>query len=209
MRGIKNPVAVKIGPTMDPKHLIALANLLNPDNEPGRLTFIHRMGAKKIDELLPPLIETIKKANLTVVWSCDPMHGNTTTTQQGIKTRHFEDILSELQQSFAIHKRLGTHLGGVHFEMTGDDVTECLGGARGLTEHDLSQAYKSLVDPRLNYEQALEIALSVVKGFSHSPFTEKTSVFGQTETTMFARLLMYSLYTAIARSLFRLILPQT
>jgi 3-deoxy-7-phosphoheptulonate synthase len=124
---------------------------------------IHRFGVDKISELLPPLIEAVKATGKIVLWSCDPMHGNTLTTRDGIKTRNFADILSELQQAFAIHKKVGSYLGGVHIELTGENVTECIGGARGLHEKDLTRAYKSLVDPRLNYEQALELTMLIAR----------------------------------------------
>jgi 3-deoxy-7-phosphoheptulonate synthase len=163
MRGIANPIAVKIGPAMTSEWLTQLLEILNPHNEAGRLTLIVRMGAKNIKEKLPQLIDVVKKSGITVLWSCDPMHGNTDTTQDGIKTRRFDDVLSELQDAFQIHQQCGTYLGGVHFELTGDDVTECTGGARGLSEEDLKRAYKSLCDPRLNYEQALEMAMLIVR----------------------------------------------
>jgi 3-deoxy-7-phosphoheptulonate synthase len=161
-RGIANPLAVKVGPAMTGEGLLALMDVLNPDDEPGRLTFIHRFGAKHIAEKLPPLLETVRKSGRKVLWICDPMHGNTENTKNGLKTRRFENILSELETAFTMHEELGSHLGGVHFELTGDDVTECTGGARGLTEIDLERAYKSQVDPRLNYEQALEMAMRIV-----------------------------------------------
>jgi len=160
-RGIANPIAVKIGPTMTVDWLHGLLDRLHPDNEPGRLTLIHRFGAKRIAECLPPLIEAVKASDKTVLWCCDPMHGNTERTSNGLKTRKFEHILAELEQAFEIHRQLGSTLGGVHFELTGDNVTECTGGARGLDENDLKRSYKSLVDPRLNYEQALEMAMLI------------------------------------------------
>jgi 3-deoxy-7-phosphoheptulonate synthase len=160
-RGISNPIAVKIGPAMTAEWLQGLVTTLNPNNEPGRLTFIHRMGAKEIDKRLPSLIEAVKATNSPVLWVCDPMHGNTETAQGGLKTRRFENIVSELESAFRVHREQGTYLGGVHFELTGDDVTECTGGARGLTDADLARAYKSTVDPRLNYEQALELAMRI------------------------------------------------
>lgn len=163
MRGIGNPIAIKIGSKMTPEWLLALIQILNPENEPGRITLIHRFGAEHIAAKLPSLIIAVQNINSPVLWSSDPMHGNTTTTAEGYKTRKFDDILSELKQAFAIHRELGSHLGGVHFELTGDNVTECTGGARGLTETDLKYAYKTLVDPRLNYEQALEMALLISK----------------------------------------------
>ena len=161
-RGIANPLAVKVGPQMEPGRLRALMDALNPDDEPGRLTFIHRFGAANIRAKLPPLVEMARKSGRKVLWICDPMHGNTESTSNGLKTRRFENILSELEDAFELHEELGSHLGGVHFELTGDDVTECTGGARGLTEIDLERAYKSQVDPRLNYEQALEMAMRIV-----------------------------------------------
>jgi 3-deoxy-7-phosphoheptulonate synthase len=162
-RGIRNPVAVKVGPSMNPDELLALTNILNPANEPGRLTFIHRFGAKHIASCLPPLLASVRQAGKKVLWCCDPMHGNMIVTKNGVKTRRFEDILSELEQASSIHHDGGSILGGVHFEMTGEDVTECTGGARGLTESDLATAYKSHVDPRLNHEQAMEMAFLVAK----------------------------------------------
>ncbi|MEK6805840.1 MAG: 3-deoxy-7-phosphoheptulonate synthase class II [Pseudomonadota bacterium] len=161
-RGIRNPVAVKVGPTMSAEWVLALCAVLNPDNEPGRLTLIHRMGAGKIKTHLPPLIEAVNKAGHRVLWVCDPMHGNTQSTSNGLKTRRFDDILGEVNAAFEIHAACGSQLGGVHLELTGEDVTECIGGARNLTENDLERAYKSTVDPRLNYEQALELALKIV-----------------------------------------------
>lgn len=160
-RGIRNPIAIKVGPSMDAEWLTGLLDLLHPDDEPGRLTLIHRFGADRIAEGLPPLLETVARSGKTVVWCADPMHGNTERTGDGIKTRRFDNILSELQQAFAIHDAHGSVLGGVHFELTGKDVTECVGGARGLAEKDLALAYRSQVDPRLNYEQSLEMAMLI------------------------------------------------
>lgn len=162
VRGIANPVAIKIGPNMTKQWLTTLLEILNPSNEPGKITLIHRFGAQHIVEKLPPLINAVKASGMAVVWSCDPMHGNTQITKEGYKTRSFDVILEELEQAVRIHRDLGSYLGGVHFEMTGDDVTECVGGARGLTEDDLKVAYKTLVDPRLNYEQSLEMAMRLV-----------------------------------------------
>lgn len=161
LRGIANPVAVKVGPNATAEWIRALILKLNPNNIPGKLTLISRFGAEQVANILPRLIKAVQETEMTVVWSCDPMHGNTHTTKDGIKTRHFDAILSELQQSFNIHHQLDSHLGGVHFELTGENVTECLGGARGLAEIDLKRAYKSLVDPRLNYEQSLEMAMRI------------------------------------------------
>ena len=160
-RGIENPIAVKVGPTMAAAELLELCEVLNPQNQPGRLTLIHRFGAERIETCLPPLIEAVHRAGRVVLWVCDPMHGNTLSTPQGVKTRRFEAILSELEQAFDIHQRQLSLLGGVHIELTGENVTECLGGARGLNEADLATAYKSEVDQRLNYEQAMELALRI------------------------------------------------
>ena len=162
-RGISNPIGVKIGPTIQPEELIELIDALNPENDPGRLTLIHRFGADKIADGLPPLVEAVEKKGRVVVWCCDPMHGNTEATASGYKTRDFQRILDELEHAFDIHTAKGTYLGGVHFELTGDNVTECTGGARGITENDLGRAYKTQVDPRLNYEQALEMALRIAQ----------------------------------------------
>ncbi len=161
-RGIANPVGVKVGPTMDADWVIALCEALNPQREQGKLVLIHRMGVGKIAALLPPVIAAVQKAGHPVLWLADPMHGNTQTASNGLKTRAFDDIANELEQSFAIHRAAGSRLGGVHLELTGEDVTECIGGARKLTETDLQRAYKSTVDPRLNYEQALELAMKIV-----------------------------------------------
>lgn len=167
-RGIANPVAVKVGPDIGAEQLLKLCQILNPDNELGRLTLIHRFGVREITAKLPPLVEAIRSAKREVLWICDPMHGNTEVTASGVKTRRFENILGELESAFALHQELGSILGGVHFELTGDDVTECTGGARGLTETDLDRAYRSQVDPRLNYEQALEMAMRIVAKKSKS-----------------------------------------
>ena len=162
-RGIQNPVGVKIGPSMTPDELVALIETINPNNEEGRLTLIHRFGFDKISQYLPPLIAAVQKAKKLVLWCCDPMHGNTTTTSGGIKTRDCNHIFTELQEAFKLHAEAGSCLGGVHFELTGDNVTECIGGARGLTESDLTSAYKTQCDPRMNYEQALELSMQVAQ----------------------------------------------
>ncbi|MDH3646025.1 MAG: 3-deoxy-7-phosphoheptulonate synthase class II [Gammaproteobacteria bacterium] len=160
-RGIQNPIAIKIGPAMSAEWLQELIAILNPQGEPGRLTLICRFGAKKVEQGLPAMIQAVRATGSPVLWSCDPMHGNTESTATGVKTRRFDNILAEVQSSFRVHRDMGSYLGGVHVELTGEDVTECTGGARGLTETDLARAYKSTVDPRLNYEQALELALSI------------------------------------------------
>ena len=162
-RGIRNPVAVKVGPSSTPDDLLRLIDLLNPDDVPGRLGLIHRMGAQDIAQKLPPLLEAVKREGRRVLWICDAMHGNTESTSNGYKTRRFDKIRSELEQAFDLHAAAGTRLGGVHLELTGENVTECLGGARELTEIDLQRAYRTTVDPRLNYEQALEIAMLIVR----------------------------------------------
>ena len=162
-RGIRNPIGLKIGPSVTPEQLLKTIDALNPDNEAGRLTLIHRMGAAHIAEKLPPLLAAVKREGKRVLWMCDPMHGNTESTTNGYKTRRFRNIRSELEQAFDAHAAAGLRLGGVHLELTGEDVTECLGGARELTESDLERAYRSTVDPRLNYEQALEIAMLIVR----------------------------------------------
>jgi len=168
-RGINNPIAVKLGATATPEEALALTEILNPANEPGRLTFIHRLGADRVEALLPGLVDAIRRKGRHVLWCCDPMHGNTETTAGGIKTRRFEKIVAELEASFRILSDGGAHLGGVHFELTGDNVTECIGGSCGLTEADLPRAYRSQLDPRLNYEQALEMTLLLARLMSQRP----------------------------------------
>lgn len=162
-RGLANPLAIKVGPGTRPDELVRLTEILSPRNEPGRLTLITRLGAARVADLLPRLIEAVAAAGRRVIWCCDPMHGNTETTESGVKTRHFDKIMSELTQAFEIHSEMGSQLNGVHVELTGDDVTECTGGARGLREADLGRSYKSAVDPRLNGEQALELAFEIVR----------------------------------------------
>ncbi|MDQ1349166.1 MAG: 3-deoxy-7-phosphoheptulonate synthase, partial [Acidobacteriota bacterium] len=154
---------VKIGPATSVEGLLELISVLSPDNEPGRLALIHRFGARAIESRLPPLVEAVERAGRRVLWSCDPMHGNTETTPQGVKTRRFEHILEELEQAFEIHQRIGSVLGGVHLELTGENVTECVGGARGLAEAGLGLAYRTQVDPRLNCEQALEMVMRIAR----------------------------------------------
>jgi 3-deoxy-7-phosphoheptulonate synthase len=158
MRGIKNPIGLKVGPTANPDDLLRLIDLLNPANEPGRLTLITRMGAGKPAEKLPALIRAVRREGRVVVWCCDPMHGNTQTSSTGYKTRSFDRILAEVREFFGVHAAEGTYAGGVHFEMTGQDVTECLGGAQAITEDGLRDRYHTHCDPRLNASQALELA---------------------------------------------------
>ena len=162
-RGIRNPLGMKVGTGMKAADIAHLVEVLNPDGEEGRLSLIHRCGAERIAEELPPILRAVSATGKPVLWICDPMHGNTKGTREGMKTRAFSDILSELEQAFDLHAANGTVLGGVHFELTGEDVTECVGGARGLDEQGLRRAYRSQVDPRLNYEQALEMALLVAR----------------------------------------------
>ena len=162
-RGIRNPMGIKVGPGMSSDWLKGLIRTLNPDNERGRLVLIHRMGAGKVASHLPALIEAVKATGSPVLWICDPMHGNTEKTSNGFKTRNFDNIRAEVEQAFEIHAACGSRLGGVHLELTGENVTECIGGARELNETDLETCYKSTVDPRLNYEQALEMAMLVVR----------------------------------------------
>ena len=164
MRGIKNPIAMKCGPSLDPDELVRLCDVLNPENEPGRLTLIARFGSEKVGEGLPPLIRAIEREGKKVIWSCDPMHGNTIKATNGYKTRPVDRILKEVQDFMAVHRAEGTHAGGVHFEMTGSDVTECLGGAIEVTEDSLSDRYHTHCDPRLNANQALELAFLIAEG---------------------------------------------
>jgi 3-deoxy-7-phosphoheptulonate synthase len=157
-RGIRNPVGVKVGPKVTGEELVALIDRLNPGNEAGKIVVITRHGAERVGEALPPLAEAVRSAGQTVLWVCDPMHGNGLTTESGIKTRRFDSILDELERAWKVHHESGGHLGGVHFELTGDDVTECIGGASGVTEAHLSENYVSPCDPRLNYQQSIELA---------------------------------------------------
>lgn len=162
-RGIKNPIGLKCGPSLDPDELLRLLEILNPEDEAGRITLIARFGADKIADHLPALVRAVKKSGRTVVWSCDPMHGNTIKATSGYKTRPFDSILSEVKDFFAIHRAEGTHPGGIHIEMTGKNVTECTGGARAISDADLSDRYHTHCDPRLNAHQALELAFLVAE----------------------------------------------
>ncbi len=163
-RGVKNPIGLKCGPSLKPDDLLRLVDLLNPENEAGRLTLICRFGSDKIVDYLPALIRAVKKEGRTVVWSCDPMHGNTITSGSGgYKTRPFERIMSEIRTFFAVHQAEGTYAGGVHLEMTGKNVTECTGGARMIADSDLHDRYHTHCDPRLNAEQAIEVAFLVAE----------------------------------------------
>lgn len=160
---IRNPIGVKLGPTSTADDAIALAERLNPQNTPGRLTFVTRMGAGKIRDLLPSLVEKVEAAGVSVAWVCDPMHGNTYEASSGYKTRAFDDVIAEVQGFFDVHRALGTWPGGLHVELTGDDVTECVGGGEELAEMDLGNRYESVCDPRLNRVQSLELAFLVAE----------------------------------------------
>jgi 3-deoxy-7-phosphoheptulonate synthase len=163
LRGIKNPIGMKCGPTLEPDDLLRLIDRLNPENEPGRLTLITRMGADKVEARLPFLIRAVRREGREVVWCCDPMHGNTITSSNGYKTRVFGRILDELHGAFAIHDAEGSYAGGVHFELTGQNVTECIGGAQGVSEASLAERYLTHCDPRLNASQALELAFEIAE----------------------------------------------
>ena len=161
LRGVNNPIGLKCGPTLDPEELIRLIDILDPENDPGRLTLITRHGADGVEKYLPPLIDIVEREGRDVVWSCDPMHGNTITSGTGFKTRPVERIVSEVESFFEIHRSMGTHAGGVHFEMTGKNVTECTGGAMRISEETLGDRYHTHCDPRLNASQALELAFII------------------------------------------------
>lgn len=161
VRGIKNPIGLKCPPDLEPDTLLKLIDILNPDNEPGRLSLIARMGNGNVLQKLAPLVRAVKKEGRVVAWICDPMHGNTEKSSSGYKTRRFDNILGEVKDFFAVHKAEGTHPGGVHFELTGQNVTECVGGAHDVTDEDLSSRYHTACDPRLNANQALELAFLV------------------------------------------------
>ncbi len=160
-KGIKNPIGLKCGPTLKPEELIKLCNKLNPENDSGRLTLISRFGSENVEKFLPKLIKSVKKEGLNVIWSCDPMHGNTIKAATGFKTRTFDSVLKEVKDFFAVHQSEGTYAGGLHVEMTGQDVTECTGGAQKISEKDLSNRYRTHCDPRLNATQALELAFLI------------------------------------------------
>jgi len=160
---IANPIGVKLGPSVSPGDAVALADRLDPDRLAGRLTFITRMGAQRVRDLLPALVEKVRAEGIVVTWVCDPMHGNTVTTPSGYKTRHFDDVIDEVRGFFEVHHALGTYPGGVHVELTGDDVTECLGGATDIVDADLGGRYETACDPRLNTGQAIELAFLVAE----------------------------------------------
>ncbi|MGH3388038.1 MAG: class II 3-deoxy-7-phosphoheptulonate synthase [Actinomadura sp.] len=163
MRHIRNPIGVKLGPTTSPDDALALIDRLNPEHEPGRLTFISRMGAGRIRDALPPLVEKVSQSGAPVAWICDPMHGNTFEAPSGHKTRRFNDVVDEVAGFFEVHRSLGTHPGGIHIEFTGDDVTECVGGGHEIVEDDLHQRYETACDPRLNRGQSLDLAFMVAE----------------------------------------------
>ncbi|MEM1101656.1 MAG: 3-deoxy-7-phosphoheptulonate synthase, partial [Pseudomonadota bacterium] len=174
-RGVQNPIGLKCGPTTTEEDLKVLMSKLNPENEAGRLTLIARFGAGKVADNLPRLIRTVQAEGANVVWSCDPMHGNTIKSASGYKTRPFESVLREVQEFFAIHRAEGTVPAGVHFEMTGKDVTECTGGVRAVTDEDLSSRYHTACDPRLNASQALELAFLVAEELSQTAQTRQAA----------------------------------
>ncbi len=163
LRGVGNPIGVKVGPSMDPDELIRLIDILNPDNDPGRLNLIVRMGADKVEAHFPRLLRKVQSEGKQVLWSSDPMHGNTIKASSGYKTRDFAQILSEVKQFFAVHQAEGTYAGGIHIEMTGQNVTECIGGARPITEAGLSDRYHTHCDPRMNADQSLELAFMIAE----------------------------------------------
>ena len=163
MSRVRNPIGVKLGPATNPEDVLALIDTLNPDEEPGRLTLVSRMGAGKVRTALPPLVKAVADAGRQVLWICDPMHGNTFEAVSGYKTRRFDDVLDEVQGFFEVHEALGTIPGGLHIELTGDDVTECLGGAEDIDEAGLASRYETLCDPRLNHQQSLELAFLVAE----------------------------------------------
>ena len=168
LRGVNNPIGCKLGPDANPKDVITLCETLNPEKLPGRLTLISRMGAEIVSEKLPSILEAVKKAGHPVVWVCDPMHGNTFSTENGHKTRHFDDVLKEIIGFFEAHEKVGTYPGGVHLELTGDDVTECLGGGAQLDAEDLSKRYETMCDPRLNGSQSIDIAFRIAELLQNS-----------------------------------------
>ncbi|MBL88662.1 MAG: 3-deoxy-7-phosphoheptulonate synthase class II [Actinobacteria bacterium] len=163
LRGVNNPIGCKLGPEVDPEDVLKLCETLNPTKTPGRLTLISRMGADVVSKKLPDVLKIVKNAEHPVVWVCDPMHGNTFSTENGHKTRHFDDVLKEINSFFEAHKKVGTHPGGVHLELTGDDVTECLGGGSELAADDLSKRYETMCDPRLNGSQSIDIAFRIAE----------------------------------------------
>ena len=181
-RQISNPLAVKIGPSVSAPDVLALIAALDPDREPGRLTLITRMGARRVRQALPPLVEAVTRGGAEVVWVCDPMHGNTVEAASGRKTRYFDDVLDEVAGFFEVHRALGTHPGGIHIEFTGDDVTECIGGGQHIAESDLPYRYETACDPRLNRSQSLDLAFRVADMYRqhHAPSHPASLVSGPT-----------------------------
>ncbi|MDP7652746.1 MAG: 3-deoxy-7-phosphoheptulonate synthase class II [Rhodospirillales bacterium] len=180
LSGVANPLAIKAGPTTEVDALLRNIDTLNPDNEPGRLSVIVRMGGDKVEQLLPPLIRAIEREGRKVVWMCDPMHGNTVSSANGYKTRHFDSILAEVSGFFAAHRAEGSHAGGIHLELTGQDVTECVGGAKAITEAGLADRYHTHCDPRLNAEQALEVAFHVAEALKENRINGAGTNHGRT-----------------------------
>ncbi len=175
VRGIGNPIGIKVGPSTDLKELLKIIDVINPDNTPGKITLICRMGADKISQKLPEIIKSVNKEGKTVVWTCDPMHGNTIKANSGYKTRPLGNIISEIQQFFQIHRAIGTYPGGVHLEMTGQDVTECMGGLQKITDEDLKNRYHTYCDPRLNASQSLELAFLLAEFLKDDKFSSQIS----------------------------------
>jgi 3-deoxy-7-phosphoheptulonate synthase len=170
-RGIVNPIGVKLGPRISADDVLRLLDALDPQNEPGKMALITRIGATRVADVLPGLVEAVRRAGRTVLWVCDPMHGNTQVAPSGTKTRDFDDVLREVETTFEVHDACGSCLGGVHFELTGEDVTECIGGAAGITVADLDRNYATACDPRLNYRQALEMGFRIAKRLAaHSKY---------------------------------------
>ena len=174
-RGICNPIGVKCGPSLDPDELLNLLDVLDPANEAGRITLITRFGADKVFDHLPALVKAVKREGRKVIWSCDPMHGNVIKAANGYKTRPFDRILKEVESFFAVHRSEGTYAGGVHVEMTGKNVTECTGGAHQITEDELSNRYHTVCDPRLNADQALELAFLIADNIKKERMNRKQS----------------------------------
>jgi len=160
-RGIENPIGIKVGPTSDPNEIVEIVKVVNPDNIPGKVVLITRFNAKRVEECLPAVIKTVQAENVNVIWQCDPMHGNTRKTESGLKTRSFSAILEEITETIRVHTECGSRLHGVHFELTGENVTECTGGSQNLQDDDLHINFRSLCDPRLNYQQSMEIAFKL------------------------------------------------
>jgi 3-deoxy-7-phosphoheptulonate synthase len=160
-RGIENPIGIKCGPTSKPEEIVKICNAINPKNEKGKITLISRFGCENVGKFLPKLVRTIKKEGLNVIWSCDPMHGNTVKSSTGFKTRPFNNVLKEVKNVFAVHQSEGSYAGGLHIEMTGQNVTECTGGTQKISDKDLSSRYRTHCDPRLNANQALELSFLI------------------------------------------------